>query len=324
MLERATHCAHAHEGDVTVQRMAFRRVGLWLAIPMLLIAALVLAWTFQLSPANAQTADEGKSIFEAKCAACHTIGGGDLVGPDLEGVTTRREADWLARWISEPDVMLAEGDPIATQLLSDFNGVPMPNLGLSDAEVASVIAYLDTPGTGDPTPVVIAVALQPGDPSVGKSLFEGSDRFENGGPPCLACHSIAGIGALGGGALGPDLTGAYDKYGADGIASILATTPFQTMAPIFGDRPLTEQEQIHLAEFLSLASVSSRTAASVGQLALLAAAGAASLLLVMRIIWRRRLKEVRRPMVTRSRARIERSKRVRYGQRNATAETEGR
>jgi mono/diheme cytochrome c family protein len=282
----------------------------------------------QLSPVGAQTADEGKSIFETKCVACHTIGGGAGVGPDLKGVTTRREAAWLARWIAEPDVMLAEGDPIAAQLLSDFNGVPMPNLGLTDAEVAGVVVYLDTyldtPTVEEPTPDAVVVAVVPGDASVGKSFFEGTNRFENGGPPCLACHSIAGIGALGGGALGPDLTGAYDKFGADGIASILATTPFQTMAPIFADRPLTEQEQIHLAEFLGQAAVSSRTAASVGQLALLAAVGAASLLVVMRFIWRKRLKEVRRPMLARSRARIERSKHARFEQGNAMAETEGR
>lgn len=311
-----------------MQQTAHRRDVLWLVFPLFLVIALTLGLMVQLGPADAQTADEGKSIFEAKCVACHTIGGGAGVGPDLKGVTTRREADWLSRWIAEPDVVLAEGDPIAAQLFSDFNGVPMPNLALTDADVASVVVYLDTyldaPADEEPMPEVVVVALVPSDASVGKRLFEGTNRFDNGGPPCLACHSIAGIGALGGGALGPDLTGAYDKFGADGIASILATTPFQTMAPIFGDRPLTEQEQIHLAEFLGQASVSSRTAASVGQLALLAAAGAASLLLVMRFVWRRRLREVRRPMLARSRARIERSRHARFEQRNVTAETEGR
>ncbi|MFN3338009.1 MAG: hypothetical protein ACK42I_10985, partial [Thermomicrobium sp.] len=48
--------------------------------------------------------------------------------------------------------------------------------------------------------------LPPGDPIRGKELFTGVLRFENGGPPCQACHSIGGIGALGGGQLGPDLT----------------------------------------------------------------------------------------------------------------------
>lgn len=295
---------------------------------MLLFAAFSVVGTSQRTPATAQSADEGKDIFEAKCAACHTIGGGPGVGPDLEGVTTRREAGWLVRWVTAPDVMLAAGDPIAAQLLVDYNNVPMPNLGLTDAEVASVIAYLGPAavavplGEEEPEPVVIA--LQPGDSDLGKGLFEGTIRFENRGPPCLACHSIAGIGALGGGALGPDLTDAHTKFGEEGIASILATTPFATMEPIFGDRPLTEQEQAHLAVFLSQAGVSERTAASVGQLALLAAAGAALILLLMRLIWRRRLTEVRRPMVAASNARIERAAAAKREVENTASKAEGR
>jgi hypothetical protein len=176
----------------------------------------------------------------------------------------------------------------------------------------------------DPDPVQpVAGPIQP-NAATGKSLFEGSNRFDNGGPACLACHSIAGIGALGGGALGPDLTGAYGKFGEAGMASILATTPFETMSPIFDDHPLTDEEQVHLSLFLSQAAVSKRTAASVGQLALLGMAGAAFLLLGMQFLWRRRLREVRRPMVARSRARIERFKQAEDERRGSTPGTEGR
>ncbi|MEE9228210.1 MAG: c-type cytochrome [Acidimicrobiia bacterium] len=307
-----------------MQGAAFRRVGLRWGLAVLLIAAFTLVWTSQRTPAAAQSADEGRVIFEASCAPCHTIGGGSLVGPDLEGVTTRREPDWLARWIAEPDVMLAEGDPIAARLLVEFNNVPMPNLGLTDAEVASLVAYLDTAAGEGPTAAAVAESSQVGDPSMGKRLFEGTIRFENGGPPCLACHSIAGIGAFGGGTLGPDLTGAYGKFGEGGIAAIVATTPFPTMKPIFDGRPLTEQEQAQVAAFLKQAAVSERTAATVGQLALLAAAGAALLLLLMRFIWRRRLTEVRRPMVARSHVRIERSRLAKRELQNTTSKAEGR
>ena len=131
-------------------------------------------------------------------------------------------------------------------------------------------------------------------------------------------------GALGGGALGPDLTGSFGKFGEDGMASILATTPFETMTPIFDDQPLTDEEQAHLSLFLSRAAVSKRTAASVGQLALLGLVGAVFLLMVMQFLWRRRLREVRRPMVARSRARIERARQAQEEQRKATPGTESR
>jgi mono/diheme cytochrome c family protein len=91
---------------------------------------------------NGKAAENGEEIFQSLCAACHTIGKGKLVGPDLAGVTSRREESWLHRQIKEPDVLLAENDPIAMQLLQEAGDVEMPPLDLSDAEVVAVIAYL--------------------------------------------------------------------------------------------------------------------------------------------------------------------------------------
>jgi len=315
---------------VQAQQVVFRRAGSGLGLLLALFTFLVVFWLAILTPVAAQSADEGEAVFSEKCAACHTFGGGDLVGPDLEGVSDRRDPAWLSRWIAEPDAMLAEGDPVAVDMLAEFNNVPMPNLSLSDTEVASLVAYLGTRSSAAPAAVPVQVAEQSTvgssepDAATGKALFEGSNRFQNGGPPCLACHSIAGIGALGGGALGPDLTGSFGKFGEDGMASILATTPFETMTPIFDDQPLTDEEQAHLSLFLSRAAVSKRTAASVGQLALLGLVGAVFLLMVMQFLWRRRLREVRRPMVARSRARIERARQAQEEQRKATPGTESR
>jgi mono/diheme cytochrome c family protein len=91
---------------------------------------------------HGKAAETGQEIFQSTCTACHTIGKGKLVGPDLAGVTSRREESWLKRQIKEPDRLLAENDPIAMQLLQEANNVPMVPLGLSDADVAAVIAYL--------------------------------------------------------------------------------------------------------------------------------------------------------------------------------------
>jgi cytochrome c551/c552 len=89
-----------------------------------------------------KAAETGQEIFQSLCAACHTIGKGKLVGPDLAGVTSRREESWLKRQINEPDTLIAEKDPIAMQLLQEADNVPMPPLELSDEEVVAVIAYL--------------------------------------------------------------------------------------------------------------------------------------------------------------------------------------
>ena len=91
---------------------------------------------------HGKAAETGEEIFQSYCAACHTIGKGKLVGPDLAGVTSRRDEDWLNRQIKEPDVLLEENDPIAMQLLQEADNVEMPPLGLSDEEVVAVIAYL--------------------------------------------------------------------------------------------------------------------------------------------------------------------------------------
>ena len=85
-------------------------------------------------------------FFQSRCGACHTIGDGDRVGPDLAGVTTRRDRTWLARYLAEPDRMRAEGDPIATALFAKYNNVPMPNLRLSGIEIAALLSYLELHG----------------------------------------------------------------------------------------------------------------------------------------------------------------------------------
>lgn len=87
----------------------------------------------------------GENLFRTRCGACHGIGAEDgLVrqGPDLLGVTERRERAWLARWLAEPDVMLAEKDPIAMELFEAYRRVPMPNMRLAALEVDAVLEYM--------------------------------------------------------------------------------------------------------------------------------------------------------------------------------------
>lgn len=81
----------------------------------------------------------GKLSFENKCLACHSIGGGDKVGPDLYGATKRHDTAWLTRWLKNPDEML-KTDATAKALLEKYK-LPMPNQNASDAEIREYIEY---------------------------------------------------------------------------------------------------------------------------------------------------------------------------------------
>ena len=86
----------------------------------------------------------GAYLYRTRCQACHTMGMGDRLGPDLRGVASARDPAWLARWIREPNRMIAERDPIAMALLPRFNNLPMPNLGLGEVEVTAIVDYMRT------------------------------------------------------------------------------------------------------------------------------------------------------------------------------------
>ncbi len=119
-------------------------------------------------------AETGQQIYQSRCSACHTIGGGKTIGPDLAGVSSRREESWLIRQIKEPDRLLAEKDPIAIQLLQEANGIPMVPLGLTDADVSAVIEYLKS------TEIVVQQILEAAnaetDPTKRQQLLEEADK----------------------------------------------------------------------------------------------------------------------------------------------------
>ncbi|GBD31693.1 hypothetical protein HRbin33_00652 [bacterium HR33] len=90
---------------------------------------------------DASLAAQGEQLFAAKgCIGCHTIGGGRLTGPDLQGVTERRSYDWIVAMITNPDSMLRV-DPVAKQLLSEYM-TPMLNTNTTREEARAIYEYL--------------------------------------------------------------------------------------------------------------------------------------------------------------------------------------
>jgi nitrite reductase (NO-forming) len=112
------------------------------------------------------TAVKGKLAFESKCLACHSIGGGDKLGPDLYGVSKRRNDAWLAKWLKSPEQMLQTDADVKAML--DKYKVPMPNQNLSDEENRAFITYfkwadanLQLQGKEQPQPAAPGTTLPP-------------------------------------------------------------------------------------------------------------------------------------------------------------------
>jgi cytochrome c2 len=271
----------------------------WLSIVALATIAGIAAALPAVANAAETDAAAGQQLFQEKCVACHTVGKGALVGPDLKGVTERRPRAWLEQWIAAPDAMLAKKDPVATSLLHEFRDVPMPNQGLKSSDVNAILAYLATAAAQPSAPEAASAPAVQGNPEIGKELFTGVVRFQNGGPPCMACHSAGGIGALGGGQLGPDLTTLVTRFGgAAGVDGFIAGMPTPTMKAVWSQHPLTTEERASVVAFLAQAGVSQRPAEAIWQLTGLAALGVVILLAVAALNWRKRLRfGVRRPMV---------------------------
>jgi len=88
---------------------------------------------------------DGAQIYKANCTACHTIGAGRLIGPDLSGVTEKREEKWLKSWITNSQDLIASGDVDAIAIFEEYNKTVMTPFDFSDEELTAVLAYIANP-----------------------------------------------------------------------------------------------------------------------------------------------------------------------------------
>lgn len=90
-------------------------------------------------------AAQGKNLFNSLCAACHKLDA-NSIGPPLRGVSERRSEDWLHRWISNSQALIAAGDQQAVEIYNEYNQVAMPPFPqLSDEDIDNILAYVNQP-----------------------------------------------------------------------------------------------------------------------------------------------------------------------------------
>ena len=234
-------------------------------------------------PANAQ---DRESLFIENCSACHSIGEGDIAGPDLAGLFQRREEDWILKFIQSAETMIEDDDPIAVELYKKYDEMVMPETELSVSEIKAIISYLKdfeqakaTTGTEIPDnksentgtdtfhdklseierkidhlTELHSSEITQGNISEGKEFFQGIRSFKNGGTPCLSCHNVKYNKIVQGGLIAKDLTHAFSTTGGvNGLKRIIGSPPFPAMKSAYKNNALTEDEISKLLAFLESA-----------------------------------------------------------------------
>lgn len=266
----------------------------WFKPPSILLAALPFLLAVGLA------AQDAEAQFRKSCMSCHTIGAGRKVGPDLKGLGQRRPREWSARFIQMPSSLLDGGDAVAAGLLREFNGTRMPDLGITAAEAQALLKLIDDYTAAGKALGTAAIArpATPEDIRHGQQLFLGLARFKSGAPACLSCHNAQGLGGLGGGRLGPDLTGASGKLGV-GLVSAIENPAFPTMQGVFQKTPLTGEEAFQVGAFLK--SIASQPPARTDMVfPVLGIVGLVSGMLLTARLGRRRFRGLRRNLKPRA------------------------
>jgi len=176
------------------------------------------------SSAAAYAQFEAQDVFESKCALCHTIGSGDIKGPDLIGVNDRRPQEWLIRFIRSSNSMIEEGDPVATELFSKYNQNEMQDWKYSDSEIIELLNYIAGFGSTAATEETVFMddtekdsvqvlmekldeiikyyedknkgRISKKDINTGEGLFTGKLQFSNHAEACVNCHNIVASDTL--------------------------------------------------------------------------------------------------------------------------------
>lgn len=251
------------------------------------------------------SAQEAVATFRQNCMSCHTVGGGRLVGPDLKGVEDRKDRDWLVGFIVDPKGVLAAGDPYALQLKDEAGGVVMPpTVGMTRERAEAILDLIAAESLLESSQFAgLDIGDEPfseSDIQLGKAIFLGEVRLANGGPSCLSCHTAGGLGGLGGGRLGPDLTRVYERLqGRKNLASWLLAPATETMQPVYAGATLTNEEILPLVAYLEEEARTGKEDSTTAQVIflLLGLGGAVVAFVAADSIWSGRLRGVRRALV---------------------------
>lgn len=218
---------HQGQGRATTREAAHGRVEHW-DRPMLEMKYIQSACAKCHLPTDMPEAPQlarGRAVFEESgCIGCHKLNGsGGVIGPELDKVGARRNAEWLLKHFKNPAAVTP--------------GSAMPPIKASDEDLNALTLYVLS-FTGEPlSAYYVSMKTIPG-PQAGRRLFA-----EKG---CIGCHSIGGKG----GKVGPPLDDAAKRHDAHWISAHFQNPAALSPGTVMPQFNFNEQEIRALTEFL--------------------------------------------------------------------------
>ena len=91
--------------------------------------------TFLLSSHMLADVEKGKAVYAANCAICHTVNGGNAMGPDFNMVSYTRKKEDIAQYAKDPYSLFEK---------FGYSANAMPTLPLEDEEFKDVADYISS------------------------------------------------------------------------------------------------------------------------------------------------------------------------------------
>lgn len=251
------------------------------------------------------SAQDTVDYFRQNCKSCHTIGGGRLTGPDLKGVSSRQDREWLIKFIMDPNDVIKSGDPYANQLFKEYNKMLMPPpVGITRERAEKLLDLIEAESKLEKSQFkgleISTAPFTDTNRTDGRNIFLGPKGLEAGGSACISCHSMYDTPALGGGQLGPDLTNVFGQYKDRATLSAWLSAPAtETMGPIFKKHPLSADEIHELVAYFESTAGQQPADKSTGRIAFLLCGLASAVIGIFFLdtIWKGRFQSVRRSLV---------------------------
>jgi cytochrome c551/c552 len=122
-----------------------------------LVVVFSLAFTILISSnisAQAEPAAlDGKKLFKANCASCHSATEKTITGPGLKGVLGRIPGgDWKYGWVRNSSEVIKSGDAYGSELYAKYKSVMTAFPKLSNEEIDAILTWADKGEAGPTSP----------------------------------------------------------------------------------------------------------------------------------------------------------------------------